>query len=147
MADTDIDSRYTQICSSQTIYSNDKGFFGELYDGIKSDCRPNWIEKTFGTTESDLAKLKELYDDSCAGAALLGSLEHITPVYREKDAIFSHQRRNDGDQLAKQEDYVSALVLLTQAVLRAPTKGTIFIHRFSHVCFFFVFNSLSSYKR
>lgn len=117
------DSKFTEICSAKTIFSDDRGFFGDMFDGVKSSCPQNWIKQTFETTQSNLEKLRLLFDDPDVSAALLGNLEHVTPVYREKDAIFSHQRRLDGEKLLQQKDFSNALVLFTQAILRAPAKG------------------------
>lgn len=136
MANDDIDSNYTDLCSARTIFSNEKGFFGEMFDCIKSNCDAKWIENTFDSALSDMDKLKLLYDEPAVSDTLLGTLEHVTSVYRQKDAAFSFQRRADGEKLyektkscttataaATQKDFQNALILLTQAVLRAPTKG------------------------
>lgn len=135
MANDDIDSNYTDLCSARTIFSNEKGFFGEMFDCIKSNCDAKWIENTFDSALSDMDKLKLLYDEPAVSDTLLGTLEHVTSVYRQKDAAFSFQRRTDGDKLyektksctattaSTQKDFQNALILLTQAVLRAPAKG------------------------
>lgn len=136
MANDDIDSNYTDICSERTIFSNEKGFFGEMFDCIKSNCDAKWIENTFDSALSDMDKLKLLYEGPIVSDTLLGTLEHVTSVYRQKDAAFSLQRRTDGERLYEkakscptttttvtQEDFKSALIFLTQAVLRAPVKG------------------------
>lgn len=135
MANDDIDSNYMDICSERTIFSNEKGFFGEMFDCIKSNCDAKWIENTFDSALSDMDKLKLLYDEPIASDTLLGTLEHVTSVYRQKDAAFSFQRRTEGEILygkaktaaaagaATQKDFENALILLTQAVLRAPVKG------------------------
>lgn len=124
----DIDTNYTAICSAQTIFSNDKGFFGELFEGVKDACTNQWIEKTFNSSLSDIDKLKILYNEPNVCDVLLGILEHVTPVYKKKDARFSQQRRKAGEQLMMTKDFQNALILLSHAVLRAPTKGIIFIY-------------------
>lgn len=139
MANDDIDSNYTDICSERTIFSNEKGFFGEMFDCIKSNCDAKWIENTFDSALSDMDKLKQLYEGPIVSDTVLGTLEHVTSVYRQKDAHFSLQRRSDGERLyekakscatitttttpVKQKDFENALIFLTQAVLRAPAKG------------------------
>lgn len=137
MANDDIDSNYTDICSERTIFSNEKGFFGEMFDCIKSNCDAEWIEHTFDAALSDMDKLKLLYEGPIVGDTLLGTLEHVTSVYRQKDAAFSLHRRIEGEKLYEkakscptitttavtQKDLGNALILLTQAVLRAPAKG------------------------
>lgn len=121
----DIDSKYTAICSSQTIYSNENGFFGELFASVKDVCSDQWVEKTFNNSLKDIDKLKVLYNEPNVCDILLGTLEHVTPVYKKKDAAFSSQRRRGGEKLQKAKDLDNALILLSQAVLRAPTKGGI----------------------
>lgn len=141
MANDDIDSNYTDTCSARTIFSNEKGFFGEMFDCIKSNCDVKWCENTFDSELSDADKLKLLYDEPIVGDTLLGTLEHVTSVYRQKDAGFSFKRRIEGEKLYEktkscttttvtaaatqnnQKDFENALILLTQAVLRAPIKG------------------------
>lgn len=137
MANNDIDSNYTDLCSARTIFSNEKGFFGEMFDCIKSNCDADWIQHTFDAASSDMDKLKLVYDEPRVSDTLLGTLEHVTPVYRDKDACISFQRRVEGEKLftkAKsssssnvdaRKECETALLLLTQAVLRAPAKGTI----------------------
>lgn len=136
MANDDIDSNYTDICSARTIFSNEKGFFGEMFDCIKSNCDAKWMANTFDSALSDMDKLKLLYDEPIVSDTLLGTLEHVTSVYRQKDAAFSFQRRTEGEKLyekakscttatasATRKDLENALTLLTQAVLRAPARG------------------------
>lgn len=110
-----------------------------MFDGVMSSCRPNWIQNTFDKAKSDLDKLRSLFDDADVSGALLGTLEHVTPIYREKDAIFSRQRRLAADKLIEQKDFPNALIMLTQAILRAPAKGI-------EICiFFYAFTSIGSY--
>lgn len=135
MANDGIDSNYKNICSERTIFSNEKGFFGELFNGIKLNCDAKWIENTFDAALSDMDKLKLLYDEPIVSDTLLGTLEHVTSVYRRKDAEISFQRRIESEKLceraksctaaASQKDFENALILLTQAVLRAPAKGIV----------------------
>lgn len=122
------DSTYTEICSAQTIFSDNKGFFGDMFDGVMGSVRPYWIQNVFEKAKNDSEKLKLLFDDVDVSGALLGTLEHVKPVYREKDAIFSYQRRLAGDKLIQQNDYTNAVIVLTQAILRAPTKGNYYFN-------------------
>lgn len=119
----DIDTKFTAKCSAQTIYSNDKGFFGELFESVKDVCSDQWIAKMFNSSLNNIDKLKVLYNEPIVGDVLLGILEHVKPVYRPKDAAFSKQRRMTGEQMLAANDLDNALILLSQAVLRAPAKG------------------------
>lgn len=119
----DIDTKYTAICSAQTIFSNDKGFFGELFESVKAKCTDQWIEKMFNSSMNDIDKLKVLYNEPNVSDVLLGMLEHVSPIYTKKDAAFSRQRCEAGKQLMATKDFEKALIILSQAVLRAPHKG------------------------
>lgn len=119
----DIDAEYTAICSVQTIYSNDKGFFGEMFESVRAECTDESIEKMFCSTMNGIDKLKVLYNEPKVSDVLLGMLEHVSPIYTKKDATFSRQRCKAGEQLMAAKDFENALILLSQAVLRAPHKG------------------------
>lgn len=119
----DIDSKYTAKCSAQTIYSDQNGFFGELYESVRNVCSNEWIAATFSNSSKDIDKLKVLYNEPNVSDILLGILEHVAPVYRKKDSEFSYQRRKAGERLINAKDFDNALIMLSQAVLRAPIKG------------------------
>lgn len=59
------------------------------------------------------------------GEQLLDMLANVQPVFKPNDARFSMQRRRDGERLSDDGDYERALVMLSQAVMRAPPKGMI----------------------
>lgn len=136
----DIDTEYTAICSAQTIYNNKEGFFGELFESVKDACSNQWIERTFTSSLGDIDKLKILYNEPNVCDILLGILEHVVPVYKKKDSGFSYQRRKAGEKSFAEKDFPNAVILLSQAVMRAPTKG-----RFSMV-FFLLFCALKLKK-
>lgn len=128
MASEPIDKKFTETCSEQTIFSDKQGFFGEMFDIVKKSCKDDWLKSTFnGGTLSDVEKLKLLFDEPSVNGELLGTLEHVQSVYRKKDAEFSYQRRKAGEKLHRQNDLNNAFLLLTQAILRAPAKGMVFL--------------------
>lgn len=134
MATIPIDKKFTEICSEQTIFSDKQGFFGEMFDNVKDMCSEKWLSTTFNCTSlSDADKLKLLFDEPNISGELLGTLEHVAPVYRQKDLAFSYQRRKMGEKLYEQNDLKNALICLTQAILRAPAKG-LFGHHFFTFC-------------
>lgn len=118
----DFDPKYTEICSAQTIQSDKKGFFNELYESVKNCCSEKWINSVFINSQGDGAKISCILEHSDASDMLLGMLEHVAPVYKEKNAKFSAQRRREGDELLQRGESAKALILLSQAVLRAPKK-------------------------
>lgn len=121
MADQN-DKNFTELCSERTIFSDDQGFFGDMFEIIKKSCTEKWLKNIFVSEVSDSIKLKLLFDEPNVSDNLLGTLEHVTTIYRKKDAAFSQRRRNEGQILHKNGDLENALILLTQAVLRAPGK-------------------------
>lgn len=123
--DADSDPKYTEMCSRQTVQSHDEGFFQELYESVFDSCTTKWLKTEFMERPNDREKLRALLEQSEGGGDLLiGMLEHVAPVFKPKNAAFSAQRRKEGEhEYEKKGDYRKALLLLTQAVLRAPEKG------------------------
>lgn len=125
--DGDQDPKYTEMCSTQTVQSQSAGFFQELYEGVLGQCSDKWLKVKFAEQPDDLAKMRCLFEDddrTAPGDLLLGMLEHVAEVYKPKNAVFSSQRRREGDRLYEAKgDMKKALILLSQAVLRAPPKG------------------------
>lgn len=117
------DKNYREICSERTIFSDQQGFFGEMFDIVRKCCTDKWLKQKFYAAKSDADKLKELFDETSVSDMLFGTLEHVKPIYRQKDAAFSHKRRIEGEKLLYHNDVNNAFLLLTQAVLRAPAKG------------------------
>lgn len=118
-----IDTNFTAICSERTIFSEQQGFFGEMFEIVKNCCPQTWLKNKFEASSSDVEKLRLLFDEPNVSDMLLGTLEHVAPIYRKKDSAFSYQRRIDGERLHQKYDLDNALMLLTHAVLRAPAKG------------------------
>lgn len=129
--DGDYDPKYTEMCSAQTIQSNEKGFFNELYGSVRQQCSKKWIDGMFATSKGDAGKLRCLFEPSAVSDILLGMLEHVAPVYKLKNAKFSSQRRLEGDKFLEQGKTAEALILLSQAVLRAPDKGIVTLKKIS----------------
>lgn len=123
MMSDDIDAKYTAVCSFATIYSNEKGFFGEMFESVQAECTNQWIDKMFNSSMGDIDKLKVLYNEPNVGDVLLGILEHVSPIYTAKDPVFAQQRCRAGEQSIIAKECEKAVILLSQAVLRAPHKG------------------------
>ena len=122
----DLDPKYTDVCSAQTIQSDGKGFFSEFFEGVQSMCSKEWTENVFNKKLGDYEKIKCMFSEESGMASdnLLGMLEHVQPVYKNKNAEISAQRRRNGESFQEKGDSKNALILLSQAVLRAPEKGT-----------------------
>lgn len=131
----DIDKIFTSECSSRTVQANENGFFKNFYytivDSFKTEAEwKNWLKNQFGKVESDGERLQLLFNDPSVSWDILGTLEHVTEIYRKKDAMFSWQKREQVMKLLKQHDtggcvfgLDKVLILASQAVMRAPMKG------------------------
>lgn len=120
----DLDPTYTKICSAQTIQSDEKGFFAELFASVKNVTSQKWIQQVFHKKQGDFEKIQCVFGESndiCD--ILMGMLEHVAPVYKEKNATISAQRRQQAEQLFEAGEAKKSLILCSQAVLRAPEKG------------------------
>lgn len=114
---------YTEICSDRTIFSEQQGFFGEMFEVVKNCCTNKWLKTKFEALPTDGEKFRLIFDEPNVSDMVLGTLEHVIPVFRKKDCSFSYQRRKQGERLHEQNDLNNALMLLTHAILRAPAKG------------------------
>lgn len=124
MIDVSEDFKFTNVCSTLTVQSDEKGFFNEFYQCVRDQCGDKWITGEFGKLKSDGDKILALYNDLNVCDIVLGTLEHVRPVFKPKDAKFSYQRRMQGDLLARNGDLKGALLMYSQAVMRAPDTGT-----------------------
>lgn len=117
------DDKYTNICSSITIQSEEQGFFSEFYESARDTCGDDWILSDFKNLDNDRKKIHALYNDPSVCDIILGTLEHVKPVFKEKNAKISIQRRAQGDACLKNGDLNTALLMYSQAVMRAPKYG------------------------
>lgn len=119
----DQDSKFTALCSSSTVQSDDKGFFNIFYESVVDKCTETWIKHDFGGLKNDREKLQKLFIDPTVNDLVLGTLENVREVYREKCARISLEKRTLGERLTKDGDLNNALIILSQAVMRAPVMG------------------------
>lgn len=119
------DKKLTSLCSSKTVQSEEQGFFSEFYASVLDACGNDWIENDFKNLKTDREKFLSLFDDTNVNGIVLGTLEHVKPVYKNKDAKVSMQRRLNGDQLFQNGELRGALLMYNVAVIRAPSPGTI----------------------
>lgn len=119
----DLDPKYTAMCSEQTIFSNKEGFFGEFFESLKKASPKKWINNVFGSAKNDRERLLMMLEEPNVSATLLGMLEHVSAVYKQKDGKGSELRRREGEKLLGSGEVKKAVILLSQAVLRAPMKG------------------------
>lgn len=114
----DLDPKYTAKCTLQTVCDPEKGFFVQFLETVKESVGNKWIESEFAKLPSNEDKFKSVFDIG----EVLGTLEHVAPVFKEKNQRISVQRRLEGDNEAKLGNYQRALLLYSQSVIRAPQE-------------------------
>lgn len=86
----DEDPLFTSLCSSKTVQSDDSGFFHNFFCTVEEKFpTKTWLTDYYVKLPNDKEKLRVLYDDPDISDSVLGTLEHVKPVFREKDAKFS----------------------------------------------------------
>ncbi|XP_055914079.1 SET and MYND domain-containing protein 4 [Eupeodes corollae] len=118
----DSDITYQQICSVRTVQSDKKGFFNEFYLEVREACGEKWLTNYFGKLKSDQARILSIFSDREICDPVLGVLENVRPVYKQKDALFSSQRRAQAEKFNLLNDPKQALALANLAVVRAPAR-------------------------
>ncbi|XP_062562629.1 SET and MYND domain-containing protein 4 [Armigeres subalbatus] len=127
MASIDNDPLYTELCSDKTLSSQKEGFFNAFYWTVAENFtgqNEHWLRDVFGKVQpgNDSARVQLIYEDPVVCFEVLGTLEHVKPVFRGKDAKFSWQRREQATKLLNEGKMQQALILASQAVMRAPAK-------------------------
>ncbi|XP_034105581.1 SET and MYND domain-containing protein 4 [Drosophila nasuta] len=125
------DTNYHQVCSTRTVQSDKKGFFNEFYVDVKDACGDKWLQNYFGKLKSNAARILSIFSDREVCDPVLGVLEHVQPVYKQKDVLLSSQRRAQADKFylmscsseipdERKELLQQALGHANLAVMRAP---------------------------
>lgn len=114
----DLDPKYTAKCTLQTVCDPEKGFFIEFLETVKDSVGRKWIENEFAKLPSDEEKFKSVFDIG----EVLGTLEHVSPVFKEKNQRIAVQKRFEGDVEAKAGRYQRALLLYSQSVIKSPLE-------------------------
>ena len=117
------DPFYRSLCSSETLRSGAKGFFHEFSESVMEEAGDCWIEKIFGKLQDDKDRIKTILTDSKVKNVVLNTLKRVIHLYRPKDATVSREKRLEGIKMTVLTEYERALLLLSQAVLRAPEPG------------------------
>uniref|UniRef100_A0A182J6H9 SET domain-containing protein n=1 Tax=Anopheles atroparvus TaxID=41427 RepID=A0A182J6H9_ANOAO len=126
MATIDNDPTFTSLCNEKTLQSQKEGFFNVFYGSVAENFtgkNANWLKEVYQRLPNDTEKLRVVYDDPVVAYEVLGTLEHVQPVFRAKDARFSWQRREQTVKLLGENKYQPALMMACQAVMRAPARG------------------------
>nr|XP_050866795.1 SET and MYND domain-containing protein 4 [Vespula vulgaris] len=114
---------YRNLCSSETLRSGKNGFFHDFTDYALNMAGDTWIEKIFGRIDNDVDRLRSIYTDEKLKDVVRGTLTNVKVLYRDKDASISRVKRLEGFQIAREGQHEKALLLFSQAILRAPITG------------------------
>lgn len=123
MSSEDPDPFYRARCSEETLQSGSKGFFRDFSEAVTDAVGPTWISKIFGKLKTDEDRLRTVFTDAKIKETVLETLRHVKELYRDKDAGISRMKRLEGLQNLNAGHKTRALLLLSQAVLRAPPNG------------------------
>ncbi|KAH8380352.1 hypothetical protein KR009_010174 [Drosophila setifemur] len=129
----EFDPNYHHICSVRTVQSERKGFFNEFCVDVREECGDKWLQNYFGKLKSNAARVLSIFSDREVCDPVLGVLEHVQPVFKQKDALFSAQRRAQADKMflmssgsgeeeENRELLQQALLAANLAVMRAPNR-------------------------
>lgn len=117
------DNFYRTLCSSETLRSGAKGFFRDFSETVIDEAGDTWIDKIFGRLESDEDRVRAVLTDPRVRSTVLDTLRRVKHLYRDKDPGVSRIKRLEGLDVAAKGDNEKALILFSQAVLRAPVTG------------------------
>lgn len=119
----DQDEFYRTLCSSETLRSGKKGFFHDFSGYVMQTAGDTWTSGTFGRIDDDEGRMRAVFADAKVKDVVADTLAKVKPLFRDKDAEISRRRRHEGYQLAAVGEHDKALLLFSQAVLRAPQSG------------------------
>lgn len=114
---------YRNLCSSETLRSGKKGFFHDFSEYAMNAAGETWIEKIFGRIDNDENRVRTIFADDKLKDVVRGTLGNVKVLYRDKDAGISRCKRLEGFRAITENQPERALLLFSQAVLRAPLNG------------------------
>ncbi|XP_017877200.1 SET and MYND domain-containing protein 4-like isoform X1 [Ceratina calcarata] len=114
---------YRTLCSLETLRSGAKGFFHDFSESARQAAGEQWLTKVFGRLINDEQRIRTIFTDTKVAGTVLETLNRTEVLYRGKDATASRARRLEGFQAAAAGERRKALLLFSQAVLRAPLPG------------------------
>lgn len=117
------DEFYRTLCSTETLYSGKKGFFHDFSKYVTQTVDHVWTSRVFSSLDDDEERMKVVFTDAKIRDVVLDTLAKVKLLYRDKDTEISKRRRLEGYQLSAVGQYEKALLLFSQAVLRAPQPG------------------------
>ncbi|XP_018346341.1 PREDICTED: SET and MYND domain-containing protein 4-like isoform X3 [Trachymyrmex septentrionalis] len=119
----DQDEFYRTLCSSETLRSGKKGFFHDFSGHVMQTAGDTWTSRIFGRIDGNEGRVRAIFTDAKVKDVVTDTLAKVKLLFRDKDAEISKRRRLEGYQLAAVGEHNKALLLFSQAVLRAPQPG------------------------
>lgn len=119
----DSEGSYRTLCSSETLRSGSKGFFHDFTELVSETCGEPWLGKVFRKLRTDEERLRTIFTDGKTRETVLGTLARTQLLFRDKDAKISRTRRLEGYQAAAAGQGEKAVLIFSQAILRAPRTG------------------------
>lgn len=119
----DPDPFYRARCSAETLQSGSKGFFRDFSEAVTDAVGDSWISKIFGKLDTDEERVRTVFTGGKIKDTVLETLRHVKELYRDKDALISRSKRLEGLMYSRTDQHTRALLLMSQAVLRAPVNG------------------------
>ncbi|XP_034939487.1 SET and MYND domain-containing protein 4-like isoform X2 [Chelonus insularis] len=118
------DNSYRELCSLETVCSRKKGFFHDFIESVIKDIGKAVIVKIFNKLSEDDDRIRCIFTEPKIKNVVLETLNRVKCLYRDKDALISKAKRQEGFHLASCKDNERALLCFSQAVLRAPIEDS-----------------------
>lgn len=95
----------------------------QFADAVQDAAGRDWIRGVFSKLKTNSDRISILYSDPKLKDIVLTTLSHVQEIYRKKSAEVSLARRFEAQQAFNNDQLQKTLLLLCQAVLRAPKTG------------------------
>ncbi|XP_071517837.1 SET and MYND domain-containing protein 4-like [Panulirus ornatus] len=109
----ELDEYLRKLCSDVTLHSPKDGFFNHYVEQIDAQISHHFLKK-FGKLGSDEERLRTTW-----GVKPIHTLK-VQSFYKQKSRKVSETRRAEGNRAFQEKKNQQALVLYSQAVMRAP---------------------------
>lgn len=115
---------YRSLCSAETLRSGTKGFFHEFAETVVEEAGQTWIAQVFAKSRDDRQRLAVLVNGESRVCDVVNeTLSRVQRLYRAKDPEISRDKRMEAQRLVAGGQNFKALLVISQAVLRAPATG------------------------
>lgn len=112
-SEDEVEEYLHRLCSEVTLWSTEEGFFSHYVEQINEQVSEQFLEK-FGKLSSDEERFRKIWE-----VKPIHTLK-VQSFYKGKSREVSENRRADGNKAFQNKKYQQALILYSQAVMRAP---------------------------